>query len=969
MTFSRILSFGILLCLFAAASAGEIRAQSNLETDPAIPVEHQPVTIYFHAEGTDLQNYTGDVYAHTGVNLADGRMWQHVIEAWGNNTTQPRLIREAANRYRLDIADIRAFYNVPAGETVTGLAFVFRSADATRQTVDLFVDVAQPGLNVRIIHPDVSLLNPLIARADTTIEVLVVGQASNSSLDNIRLEVNGSPVADVDGDTLRYDLHLNEPGRVDVLAIAENTDGDADSSSFYAIRNPETIFQNRPPGLEDGITYTGTTSATLSLFAPGKEYAYVIGDLSSWEVDTDLFMYREDAGSDSTWFWIDIDGLTPGEELAFQYFLDRSIRVADPYSDKVLMSDDRFIPASTYPDLKPYPENLTMHAVSVLHPDRPAYQWKITDFEAPPQHELVIYELLIRDFLDTSNFETLIDTLGYLECLGINAIELMPVAEFDGNDSWGYNPAFHLALDKYYGTRDAFKRFVDAAHGRGIAVILDVVYNHATGQSPLIRLWNEGDYGRPTPDNPYANVTARHPFNVFNDLNHESAATQYWLDRANRYWLEEFNIDGFRFDLSKGFTQKNTGSDVAAWGAYDASRVRLLKRMADRIWEVKPDAYVILEHFAADNEERELAEHGVEDGYPGMMLWNNANHAFNEATMGHLSGSNFGHAYYGATGRRWELPHLVSYMESHDEQWLMLKNRTYGNAGPANYRIPDVNVGLDRMKLAAAFFFTTPGPKMMWQFGELGYGGGPSECLKNNGDGDCLASDPGRTARKPIRWDYFDDPLRQKLYRTWSELLRLRRNNIVFRDSATAVEQSLGGAIKRITLRHDDMDVVVVGNFDVNDRETSVPFPSDGTWHDFFEGAQVEVTSGSVSRVLLAGEFHVFTSRYVEPAEPGLITVDAQPQAGRPAVFVLEQNYPNPFNPSTEIQFALDTAGEARLEVFDMLGRRVLVLLDEELASGHHVVRFDASEVASGLYIYRLTSGNQTQSRTMAVLK
>ncbi len=957
------------ITLLAAVSVGDLRAQNLISTDPAIPILNQSLTVFFNAVGTDLQDYTGDVYTHTGVNLSDGRRWQYVIEAWGNNSTQPRLTREAANRYRLDIDDVYTFYSVPASETVTGLAFVFRSADATRQTIDLFIDLADPGLNVRIIQPDVSPLNPLIARVDTTIEVLVVGQTSTSPLDRIRLEINGSPVADVNGDTLRYDLHLNESGRVDVLAVAESVDGKADSSSFYAIRNPETILQNRPPGLEDGITYRGPSAATLSLFAPGKEYAYLIGDFSNWEVDTDFFMNREDFSTDSTWFWIDIEGLTAGEEVAFQYLVDGKIRVADPYSEKVLMSDDRFIPTSTYPDLKPYPENLTRHAVSVLHPGRPAFQWTDTDFEAPPQHELVIYELLFRDFLHASNFETLIDTLDYLERLGINAIELLPISEFDGNDSWGYNPAFHLALDKYYGTREAFKRFVDAAHGRGIAVILDVVYNHATGQSPLVRLWNEGDYGRPTPENPYANVTARHPFNVFNDLNHESAATQYWLDRANRYWLEEFNIDGFRFDLSKGFTQKNTGSNVGAWGAYDASRIRLLKRMADRVWDVKPDAYVILEHFAADNEERELAHHGVADGYPGMMLWNNVNYAFNEATMGYLAGSNFSHAYYGTTGQRWELPHLISYMESHDEQWLMLKNRKFGNAGPNNYRVPDLNVALDRMKLAGAFFFTTPGPKMMWQFGELGYGGGPEECLKNDGDGDCLSSDPGRTARKPIRWDYYEDPLRQKLYRTWAELLRLRRDHEVFRDSATVVEQSLGGAIKRITLSHEEMDVVIVGNFDVIDRETSVPFPHDGTWYDFFEGAQVDVTGGSVSRELLAGEFHVYTSSFVEPAEPGLITVNVDSQEGRPATFILEQNYPNPFNSITEIRFSLPQSEHARLEVFDALGRSLGVLVDTNLQAGNHSFRFDAAGIASGLYFYRLTSESNTQVRTMTVVK
>ena len=93
------------------------------------------------------------------------------------------------------------------------------------------------------------------------------------------------------------------------------------------------------------------------------------------------------------------------------------------------------------------------------------------------------------------------DTLNYLEELGINAIELMPVNEFEGNNSWGYNPSFHMALDKYYGTPEAFKALVDACHARGIAVILDVVYNHVFSQSPLAKLYWDPIAFKPTIDN------------------------------------------------------------------------------------------------------------------------------------------------------------------------------------------------------------------------------------------------------------------------------------------------------------------------------------------------------------------------------------------------------------------------------------------------------------------------------------
>ena len=130
----------------------------------------------------------------------------------------------------------------------------------------------------------------------------------------------------------------------------------------------------------------------------------------------------------------------------------------------------------------------------------------------------MIYELMLRDFLQDHSYTSLIDTLDYFERLGINAIELMPIQEFEGNQSWGYNPSFHMAVDKYYGTRDQLRTFIDSAHARGIAVILDVVFNHAFSQSPLAQLyWDEANF-RPAANNPWLNVTARHPFNVGYDF-------------------------------------------------------------------------------------------------------------------------------------------------------------------------------------------------------------------------------------------------------------------------------------------------------------------------------------------------------------------------------------------------------------------------------------------------------------------
>ncbi len=820
---------------------------------------------------------------------------------------------------------------------------------------------------------------------DGEIVEVSAGVFGSEDITALTFEINGVaqdglPFFDAEKSIFRYELP--EPVVCALQFKLTATDAVGGTASVEVGVVPPAIQEAaRPADIRDGITYfdNDPTKAALSLFAPGKCFVHVLGDFNNWQIDDAFLMKRDVIRDDSVHWWLEIDNLNATQEYAYQFLVDGELRMADLYSEKILdPGNDPFIPEATYPNLKPYPEGQTQGLVSVLQPGRDAYPWVVEDFERPPQGELVIYEMLLRDFVAAHDYATLVDTLDYFDRLGVNAIELMPIAEFGGNINWGYQPQFYFAPDKYYGPADDLRRFIDEAHQRGIAVILDVVYNHVDLPSPLIELFGATD------TNPWINVPARHPFNVFFDLNHEDPYTQYWLDRVNAYWLTEFKVDGFRFDLSKGFTQRNTGGNVGAWGNYDASRIALLKRMADQIWAVDPDAYVILEHFAEDREERELATYGMDEGKPGMMLWNNANFNYNEATMGYHDGgkSDFSHAYYGPGGRGWPVPHTISYMESHDEQWLMFRNISFGacersfgdgcdpslNENFGTYNVRNLPTALDRMKMAGAFFFLLPGPRMMWQFGELGYGYGDrgEQCLRDN---DCPPFAPGRTSPKPIRWDYRDDPLRQKLYQAWAALINLRNEHEVFRSTETQVTLDLDDAVKRIHLSHPEMEVEIVGNFGVTEGANIARFSNPPRfWYDFFSGDSLDVT-GSRSTTLDPGAFHVYTSRRITPPEPGLITVAVEDAADVPETFHLEQNYPNPFNPATTIRYRLAEAGPVRLDVFDVLGRRVAVLVDAFIPGGTHEVVFDAGPLPSGPYVYRLQTGNRIETKTMVLVR
>ncbi len=212
---------------------------------------------------------------------------------------------------------------------------------------------------------------------------------------------------------------------------------------------------------------------------------------------------------------------------------------------------------------------MTTGIATVLQTAQQPYSWQINDFTPPAVEDMVVYELLIRDFTALHSYQSLSDTINYFKRLGVNVIELMPVSEFEGNISWGgYNPNYYFAPDKYYGPKNTLKTFIDLCHANGIAVVLDIVLNHSFGTSPpYVMLYWDKINKRPSANSPFYNPIAKHDFNVGYDFNHESQATKAFTKRVVNFWITEYKIDGFRFDLSKGFTQKNTLGNTAAWGA------------------------------------------------------------------------------------------------------------------------------------------------------------------------------------------------------------------------------------------------------------------------------------------------------------------------------------------------------------------------------------------------------------------
>ena len=941
---------------------------------PEFATENDSITIFFDATqgNKGLMGYTGDVYAHTGVitNFSTSSSdWKHVVSNWGENTADTKLIRDSLDHYHFVIGYPRQYYNrnpeLSLSEEILKLAFVFRSATASNNgsyfegkdvgNTDIFYTLFTAGTYSLVLNsPTVSnqfgdpLRSPLFANSGDTINVIINAAALGTQSKDITLFVNGTQKTQTTASSLNYELIINADfsnGSNNITIIGTDTTTLSDTLSFNVFLNSTVTEQALPTGNELGINYNNST-VTLALFAPYKSFVYVLGDFNDWKVDQNYFMKKQTVTADSVIWWFTFN-VTSGQEYSFQYLVDGNLRIADPFTEKVLDPwNDQYIPTSIYPsNLIQYPTGKTDQIVSVLQTDQTPYNWQVTNFVKPDKKKLTVYELLIRDFVATHSYKTLTDTLNYLKNLGINAIELMPVMEFEGNSSWGYNTSFHMALDKYYGTKNDLKDFIDAAHANGIAVFLDIVLNHAYGQNPLARLYWDSANNRPAGNNPWFNATSPNKdFSFGNDFNHESPQTKYYVDRVTNYWITEYHIDGYRFDFTKGFTNvKGDGS------GFDQSRINLLERMGNVIWQNHPSSALILEHFAPNTEETILANFG-------FLLWSNMNYNYTEASMGFLNNSDLRWTSY--IQRGWSVPNSLAYMESHDVERMMYKNKQSGNSS-GSYNIKYQPTGLDRVKLASTFFYLIPGPKMLWQFGELGY--------------DISINQGGRTSEKPILWNYYTNSDRQKLYKTIAVLIKLRTSYEAFSTTNFSLAVDNAYAVKKIYLNGDSMNVSVFGNFDVNNQSTIANFQHTGLWYDYFTGESLNVISTSMSIPFTPGEYHIYTD--VKLPVPDLIVTDVKKNDNAIITdYKLFQNYPNPFNPSTTINYSIPSIGTShdlsvQLKVFDVLGREVATLVNKEQSTGNYSVIFDASFLSSGIYFYTLRAGNFIQTKKLILLK
>jgi 1,4-alpha-glucan branching enzyme len=920
-----------------------------------------------------LMGYTPatDVYVHMGVitnKSTSSSNWRYVknfgVSGDLFSTAVPQLQATAAgtNKWQYTITgSLRTFFGITdATETIQKIALLFRTGNGSKKQTnsdgsDLYIPIYTSALAIRFTAP---LFEPRYTPVAETLtksagDQLTITALSNKAAD---LEVvwNGVVHASAPGVTSITDpITLTAPGsQTVVIRATSGAETATDTLRFFVA--PAVVTSELPAGVREGINYeAGNTAVTLVLKAPFKNRVGVIGEFpgSNWTEQTSYTMNKT---ADGKYWWIRISGLTPGTEYAYQYVVDGSLKIADPYAEKILdpyNNNDQTIPAATYPGLRAYPAGQS-GIVSVLQTAQPAYSWSVPNFSRPDKRGLVIYELLVRDFVAAHDWKTIKDSLNYLKNLGINAIEIMPFNEFEGNNSWGYNPDFYFAPDKYYGTKNSLKEFIDSCHKKGIAVIMDIALNHSFGLSPMVQLYFDAANNRPAANNPWFNPVAKHDFNVGYDMNHESLDTRYFVSRVTEHWLTEYKIDGFRFDLSKGFTQTQTcdnngaNCNVSAWSSTDNSRIAIWKRYYDTVQTKSAGSYVILEHFASDDEETQLSNYG-------MMLWGNLNYNYNQASMGYSTDWDFSRVLHSTRG--WTNPYLVGYMESHDEERLMFKNLNYGNTA-GSYSTKDLTTALKRMEQNAAFFLTVPGPKMIWQFGELGYDYSINTCTDGTVSNDC------RLAPKPIRWDYLTDARRKALYTTYSNLNRLR-----FLPSyqqaflSGTVDKSLSSAVKWIKLSSGDTShLVVVGNFDVAAQSGTVTFPAAGTWYDYLNNTTFTATGSAQSINLQPGEYHVYLNRNVN-------NVTSTPVVNVPwnGTTLEALAFPNPSASNFTVEIKLPQRSAVSIDLYSHTGQYIAQVYNGFAGSGTRQIPVKRNGLPAGIYYLHVKT--KTAVKTLSV--
>jgi 1,4-alpha-glucan branching enzyme len=771
--------------------------------------------------------------------------------------------------------------------------------------------------------------------------------------------------------------HMNEEGLVDGLSVGIFSTGtvnsvlysvgsdtvyatemyDAENGVFYAsLDPPRTLFESYwVEALIDGEFYTVyhqpaieiseeplpagvnlgpnwiNNEMVLAVHAPAQPVMQVIVTTPGSTGETSDAMVMTKATDHEDVWWIQLD--VPYGQYEYEYLLLNGDRIPDPLSRRLTNGKTR----------------IEIGGGGISTADD--YQWQSNDYNRPSLDTLIIYELHVDDFAAQGNgdgtFQDIINKLDYLKSTGINAIEMLPVTDFPGTHSWGYDPEIMSAVEGNYGTPEDLKQLVDEAHLRGIAIIGDLVWNHIRSSSPLWQI--QPDYVL----NPYIKLhTDLNPNETEGtwgmlDLDHFNTHTIDYVNEVHRIWIEEYRFDGFRYDATQyvGWDLNQPEFGLPAW--------------TDALSELDPSAYQIAEHLPANPW---LIDHtnltsSWHDSFHDIVL-EDAHDQYNSALtmMNQVIGlneySNSGDSYSDRT-------QAVKYMVSHDEQSIIQEMVEFGNSSLDQARSYD--------KFYAILLFTAQGIPMIFQGQEFGLQTGWTD-ENNNGDYE------EKLQYRPVDWSVLNSDEGQSHLSHYSTLARLRKKNPAFSKGTFfdlwryEAEQVIVYGYKDESEGNENDQVVVIANFaDYTRTVNDVPFLSAGDWYNILEpGNDLYTSDGNYGEYSLPGHTAVIYTNHVYDlgTDDGVI----------PTNFQTIHAYPNPFNGHISIEINLATNLEGQLTIFDILGHEIKTLNISEFGNGSNRFEWDATTnqgdpISTGVYFIQLSTPAEIKTQKILYLK
>lgn len=896
--------------------------KAEVFTTSPVPLQQSSknVKIIFNAQESGVAGLisASELYAHIGVCPVGTSDWTHVKTDWGQNLPANKFIKNSNGLWELTIGDINTYFGLAAGEKVGKIAVIARTPTGSAQTKDYFLDIAEEGFAINFSYNTENL----VISAPTSITfTLSATQASN-----LTIKVDNQVIAQASNSmTISKAHNFAEQGKFyEVTATATN--GSQTLTETVTVAYPTASAQATYPG---GVPKMGAIkqndgSVIFCLAAPSKKSVILVPSWDNYQtLNKNVMKYQDYNGY--RYFWLKVDGLKDNVYYPYYYLVDGIYKVADPCAKLMLdCYSDKWMPNGIWADEMPkYPyDKFDDIMLAVYRGDIDNFNWSdaTKNFKTPNQTSMVVYELLLRDFTGDGSdqngkhfgtLRTAIPKLQYLSDLGVNVIELMPIMEFNGNNSWGYNTNGYMALDKVYGSPKDLKEFVDWCHRLGIAVVLDIVFNQSDGNHPWYQMYSPSN-------NPFYNANSPHDYNVLNDFRQDNPVLeQHWAD-VLRYWMEAYKVDGFRFDLVKGLGDNNSyggGTDQ-----YNQSRVNRMKRLNDVIKSVKADGIHINEVLGYAQEDNANYNNGKQMG------WNNINHGSGQYAMGWADKCGDTKGFYSSNWGK-VVGGTVDYAESHDEPRIANKVKKNGHAS-VKYTSTPKKQSIQRLGSLAAQMLLSPGAKMIWQFGEIAAD-------------DDQGSDLDKLRAIAPKWDQFSVASRNALFENYQALCWLRRDNSELFDgsasfTAAGFENSLTTP-RYIRLVKGNKEIIGVFNPNVSGSNVTVNVPVQyitssnsqliTAAYGFTPQLNVSGTTASVS--VPAHSFAVFSTSNVSDVE------DIESDMTMPSVNV------NGGNGVINIDGDYSIA-----EVYDLQGRMSATASGEtsiDVPAGIYVVRVDGS--------------------------